>query len=192
MSDTYHVVTYTGPFGFIKPWTAVRDSETYSQQFLTPSIVEGMRQKLQVSAILRHRLTHRGFDAQQERTQSAGYKKKVVKSRQTAVYDRPTSILVRGVMLEPTLHLAFPTDAEACHAAAQHLCLCRNEDVVLSEGSIRAMAPEAFDRLDGYELHFGEGPNAFMVGYNRFEDGTPMYGTLAITGQPIQDTPMEL
>ena len=39
----YYVVKFTGPFGFIKPWTAVRDAsggETYSQQFLTPSIVE--------------------------------------------------------------------------------------------------------------------------------------------------------
>ena len=33
-----YVVTYKGQFGFIKPWTAVRDGETFSQQFLTPSI----------------------------------------------------------------------------------------------------------------------------------------------------------
>ena len=37
-----YVVTYKGPFGFIKPWTAVRDGETFSQQFLTPSIIEGI------------------------------------------------------------------------------------------------------------------------------------------------------
>ena len=50
---------YAGPFGFIKPWTAVRDAsggETYSQQFLTPSIIEGIRQKLEVTAIMRHKL----------------------------------------------------------------------------------------------------------------------------------------
>ena len=41
-----YVVKYTGMFGFIKPWTAVRDSETFSQQFLTPSIVEGIEKKL--------------------------------------------------------------------------------------------------------------------------------------------------
>jgi hypothetical protein len=29
-----YVVKYSGPFGFIKPWTAVRDNETFSQQFL--------------------------------------------------------------------------------------------------------------------------------------------------------------
>ena len=40
------VVHYSGTFGYIKPWTAVRDIETYSQQFLTPSIVEGMEKKL--------------------------------------------------------------------------------------------------------------------------------------------------
>lgn len=44
--SNFHVVKYSGPFGFIKPWTAVRDSETFSQQFLTPSIVEGIEKKL--------------------------------------------------------------------------------------------------------------------------------------------------
>ena len=27
------VVTYKGKFAFIKPWTAIRDGETFSQQF---------------------------------------------------------------------------------------------------------------------------------------------------------------
>lgn len=186
----YYVVTYTGPFGYIKPWTAVRDSETFSQQFLTPSIVEGMRIKLGVSAILRHRLTHRGFDSQQERTQSAGYELKVVKSRGEATYVRPQSILARGVLLSPTLHLAFGTEEEAARAAREHLCLCRNEDVVLPTGSPRAISKDAFNTLDGYELLFGKGPDAFLVGTNRFENGAPMYGTLTVTGQPIHDDPV--
>ena len=65
----YYVVKYTGPFGFIKPWTAVRDAsggETYSQQFLTPSIIEGIRQKLEVTEIMRHKLSYAGIDLQQE------------------------------------------------------------------------------------------------------------------------------
>ena len=41
-----YVVKYSGPFGFIKPWTAVRDEEVYSQQFLTPSIVAGIERKI--------------------------------------------------------------------------------------------------------------------------------------------------
>ena len=41
-----YVVTYKGAFAYIKPWTAVRDGETFSQQFLTPSIIEGIEKKL--------------------------------------------------------------------------------------------------------------------------------------------------
>ena len=64
MDKKLFVVHYQGPFGYIKPWTAVRDGETYSQQFLTPSIVEGMEKKLfpetlsekGIQKIVRHKL----------------------------------------------------------------------------------------------------------------------------------------
>jgi hypothetical protein len=42
----YYVVKYSGTFGFIKPWTAVRDSKTFSQQFLTPASLEGIQQDI--------------------------------------------------------------------------------------------------------------------------------------------------
>lgn len=184
MDDTFFVVKYTGPFGFIKPWTAVRDELTYSQQFLTPSIVEGMRQKLGVSEILRHRLSHEGFSVQQEVTQTAGMKRKTVKKRGEVTYKRPRAILDRGVMLNPTLHLAVPTRRDAETALHQHLCLARNEDVVMPEGPIRHMTAEKFSDIPGFELRFGKGDDAFMVGYNRFEEGDPMYGRLTITGDP--------
>ncbi|MGN9307592.1 hypothetical protein [Enterococcus faecium] len=72
----YYVVKYSGAFGFIKPWTAVRDSETFSQQFLTPSIIEGIEKKLfpellrerGIKKIKRYRLNYQGLDMQQERT----------------------------------------------------------------------------------------------------------------------------
>lgn len=77
-----YIVKFTGPFGFIKPWTAVRDSETYSQQFLTPSIVVGIERKLfpellknddgEIKKIVRHRINYCGIDVQQERTWSKG------------------------------------------------------------------------------------------------------------------------
>lgn len=172
-----YVVTYTGPFGFIKPWTAVRDGETYSQQFLTPSIVEGIRQKLEVSAILRHKLAHDGFSRQQEVTQSSGFKSN---GRRTH------SIIVRGVMIRPVLHLAFESEKDARRAHRQHLCLCRNEDIVYPSGPVQEMERTAFEELTGFELRFGKGENAFLVGYNRFEDGVPMYGTLEITGDPTR------
>ncbi len=68
----YYVVKYSSPFGFIKPWTAVRDSKTFSQQFLTPSIIEGIGQKLEGSSIVRHKLSYTSISIQQEQTQTRG------------------------------------------------------------------------------------------------------------------------
>ena len=90
----YYIVRYRGPFGFIKPWCAVRDSKTFSQQFLTPSIIEGIRQKLEVAVVLRHKLTYDAISVQQERTQTRGWK--IKKTQKLMV--REQSILDRGVI----------------------------------------------------------------------------------------------
>ena len=112
----YYVVKYTGTFGFIKPWTAVRDGETFSQQFLTPSIIEGMEKKLfpellenngEIRKIQRHKLSYDAIDSQQEVTQTTGWK--VSKKEMT----RERSILKRGVMLNPVLYLAFAEKSDA-------------------------------------------------------------------------------
>jgi hypothetical protein len=109
----YYTVKYTGPFGFIKPWTAVRDSETYSQQFLTPSIVEGIEKKLfpelleekgKIQKIIRHRINYCGIDVQQERTWSkGGFEAKCEKG----VYKTNMGVLSRGVMLYPNIYSFF-------------------------------------------------------------------------------------
>lgn len=177
----YYVVKFTGPFGFIKPWTAVRDAsggETYSQQFLTPSIVEGIRQKLEVKSILRHRLIYAGIDVQQEVVQAKAWSKK---GKQ---YIKERSILKRGVMLYPSLYLAFEYSDDAERAALQHICLCRNEDVLLPDASIKEMTQEEFDRLDGYELRFETNSDSFLVGYNRFKENEEMVGYIEIVGNP--------
>lgn len=177
------VVIYSGPFGYLKPWTAVRDGETYSQQFLTPSVIEGMRQKLGVSAILRHKLTYTGLSMQQEQTHPRGWIHEKKKQQLT----RPRAILVRGVLLAPELHLAFATPADAEVAARQHLCLCRNEDIVLPVARLTLSEAE-FDALPGFELRptGATEPGAFLVGFNRFADGAPMHGRLEIVGNPIR------
>lgn len=176
----YYVVKYTGPFGFIKPWTAVRDIKTFSQQFLTPSIIEGMRQKLEVETILRHKLTYSAISVQQEQTQTRGWEKKM----QLKVMVRNKSILDRGVMINPTLFLAFENKEDAEKSFNQHICLCRNEDVLLPT-DLMEMEKEDFDALTGFELCFGESEQSFLVGFNRFDESSPMYGWLEITGKPV-------
>ncbi len=180
-----YIVTYSGPFGFIKPWTAVRDERTYSQQFLTPSIVEGLRIRLGVSAILRHKLTYAKIDSQQERTQSRAF----YETKKSAI--RKQSILVRGVMLYPRLTLAFATNEEALYAADQHICLCRNEDILLPDGNAKAISDNDFEELVGFELLFENSPMAIMVGYDRYRNNEPMYGVLKITGNPVGIQPFE-
>ena len=175
-----YVVKYTGPFGFIKPWTAVRDELTYSQQFLTPSIIEGLRQKLEVREILRQRLSYEAFDKQQEQTRPKLIKKP----------GQNFSILTRGVMLNPILSLAFKTEEEAQKAFEQHICLCRNEDLLypnFQEG-IKTLPEEEFNKIPGFELYPSDESNGFMVGYDRFNEYKPMYGQLEITEGAIRES----
>ena len=107
-STIMYFVNYCGAFGFIKPWTAVRDGETFSQQFLTPSIVAGIERKLfpdllfepyGLYKIKRHRLSYKQISHQQEQIQPRGWNKK-----NNCPY-RPYSIIVRGVLIEPDLYL---------------------------------------------------------------------------------------
>lgn len=213
---TYYVVKYSGPFGFIKPWTAVRDGETFSQQFLTPSIVEGMEKKLfpetLTSAglqglIVGHRINYTGISRQQEQTWSKAWiekkgepvierrlvKKKGVEEHKEikipTVTRRPaTGILTRGVLIEPNLYLAFASKELAEKAAVQHICLCRNEDVLLPEETYEATKEEwASDAFSGFEMVFdGDASAVIKVGYNRFADAAAMYGRIVSTGDPIR------
>ena len=180
----YYVVTYRGTFGFIKPWSAVRDGVTFSQQFLTPSIIEGMEKKLfpellnetgEIKKILRHKLTYESMSDQQEQTQTRGFNKG----------RRNSSILIRGILINPCLSLAFAEESDAIQASKQHLCVCRNEDILLPESQIREMDELEFAAMEGFELRFGEREDAFLVGYNRFNENKPMYGWLECNGKSL-------
>ncbi len=188
-----YFVNYSGPFGFIKPWTAVRDSETFSQQFLTPSIIAGIERKLfpdllaepyGLYKIKRHRLSYKQISHQQEQTQPRGWNKK------NKCFYRPYSIIVRGVLIEPDLYLGFDNEKDAIHASEQHICLCRNEDILLPSESIIKIPEEDFDTqediFNGFELMFEQTEQSFLSGYNRFDNNKPMYGWLKIIGNPVK------
>jgi|GEM_PF-89424 len=212
----YYVVKYSGPFGFIKPWTAVRDGETFSQQFLTPSIVEGVEKKLFPELlqskglqgyIVGHRLNYTGISRQQEQTWSKAWVEKkgepVIEQRlvkkkgieeykdvkiQTITRRPATGILTRGVLISPNLYLAFANREYAESAAQQHICLSRNEDLLLPE-EIEEVDEETWfsDAYPGFELLFNtKTATPFKVGYNRFNDALPMYGQLQSFGDPIR------
>jgi hypothetical protein len=189
----YYLVKYSGPFGFIKPWTAVRDSETFSQQFLTPSIVEGIEKKLfpellkehGVKKIVGHRLSYDQITNQQEVIQTRGWNS--TRKGKELLFDRPKAILLRGLLHNPVLHLAFETLHDAETALSQHVCLCRNEDLLFPEGLITKNKREFEldeELFPGYELIFEKNEQSFLVGYHRVTQ-EPMYGWIRIVGQPV-------
>lgn len=192
--EKYYVVKYTGQFGFIKPWTAVRDSETFSQQFLTPSIVEGMEKKLfpellkesGIKKIKRHRLSYAQINQQQEVIQTRGWNS--TRKGKQILFDRPTAVLIRGILIEPILHLAFENKEDAEIAFQQHICLSRNEDVLMPVDMLEIQQEEFEDeeKFNGYELIFENNENAFQVGYDRLTN-EPMFGWLKIVGNPINN-----
>jgi hypothetical protein len=195
----YYVIKYSGPFGFIKPWTAVRDSETYSQQFLTPSIVAGIERKLfpellqnddgEIKKIKGHRLSYKQVSQQQEQIQPRGWNESGKGKNKT--YERPYAILVRGILLEPVLFLAFSEKKDAEQASRQHICLARNEDMLYPDEQILEVTPEEFDTNEelfaGFELVFEKNEQSFLVGYNRLKQSEPMYGYIKIVGIPVKN-----
>jgi hypothetical protein len=193
---TYYVVKYSGPFGFIKPWTAVRDGETFSQQFLTPSIVEGIEKKLfpvllnesnqgKILKIKRYRLRYQGIDIQKERTWSKGG---IIVYKEKEQFKTNMGILTRGIMLNPSLFLAFDNEKDAKSAFTQTICLCRNEDLMFPM-KLFEIEENDFNTIDGFELIFTDASRGFKVGHNRFDDAVEMFGELKIYGNPTQINP---
>ena len=119
------------------------------------------------------------MDTQQEATQTRGWQYK----NRTFIRDR--SVLKRSVLLNPVLYIAFEREEDAIVASRQHVCVCRNEDVLLPESEIRIMEEEQFNLLPGFELRFGESEQSFLVGYNRFNDNQPMLGWIEYNGQSL-------
>jgi hypothetical protein len=102
------------------------------------------------------------------------------------LYTRARSILKRGVMLEPDLYLAFSNAEDAEKAFRQHICLARNEDILLPHENLGQVDKSTFDVLPGFELIFEQGDDSFLVGYNRFSAGEPMYGRLHVSQNPLK------
>lgn len=159
-----YIVTYKGKFAFIKPWTAVRDGETFSQQFLTPSMIEGIEKKLfpellfttGIHKILRYKLSYTSMSSQQEVTQTRGWEYK------NKTFIRNRSVLKRNILLSPILYIAFKSEKDAIAASQRHICLCRNEDIMLPEAEIIQASEDGFGKLPGFELRFGESKILFL------------------------------
>ncbi len=177
-----YLVKYSGSFGFIKPWSAVRDTQTQSCNYLTPSILMGIERKLfpelsvsengKLNKIIRHRLSFSNISYLQECTRSIAFTKEVNKVTKKKYINLNSSIVKRGVLVNPILYLMFDDENDAKIAMAQHICLCRNEDLMLPIELIMFSNESEFDSDDysGYET-FAVNSNeseSFYCGYNKY------------------------
>jgi hypothetical protein len=193
----YFVVTYTGIFGYLKPFSALRDGQTHSQQFLTPSVLQGIAQKLGIAGpIIGHKVRYAAMVETQETTRPKVRPKLKKELEIGNKLELNTGILNRLVLLYPQVRLAFSSEEDANLAASQHICFCRNEDILYpafnenkeESESVLRLSPEEWAKLPGFELvDFSTAPkeNSFLVGFNRFDNFSPMYGKLTIEGVPI-------
>jgi len=211
MERNIHLVRYEGTFAYIKPWTAVRDGLTYSQQFLTPSMIAGIERKIfpellskewGIYKICGHRLNYQAITKQQEVVQTRGVdfmaikkefpdpkKPEKVKTKTLQMPLRKRSILQRGCLLYPSLWLAFKEKEDAQRAFQEHICLARNEDMLFPVELLTDISWEDFlqdSRFSGFELVFEHNNEAFPVGYNRFHHKEMMYGWLRVVGEPVK------
>ena len=106
-----YIVKYKGIFGFIKPFSSLRDITTRSSFFIPPSSLEGMEERIfgNVSGkILKYKLDFSGTNKNQE-----AIKNKLTANNKGKINKISTSILNRIVLVNPVLYLAFENKEDA-------------------------------------------------------------------------------
>lgn len=176
-TNTLHCVRYgstTGLwYGFIRPYNALRDEETYSLTFMPPSMVDGMAAELGCKGKIIHSLLkHEGMDIAIDKTERVFTNKKGIRNYSTSIYSK-------HLLLNPTIILAFE-DREDADAAM-------NRSIYVGQTEYQAYPVERFDisyedflKLPGCEAieTDKEDPNAVFVGCNRWRNNEPMYVNL--------------
>lgn len=183
-----YVVKFNGVFGFMKPFNANRDNKIKSLDFLPPSTLMGIEKKLfpdvhdsrKMEKIVRYRLDFDSISYQQEETRSITAKKK------KGEFKYNTSIISRGVMINPVLYLMFDDINDAKCAQEQTICLSRNEDILLGGELITYDDEESFNEINGYESFTSteEDDDSIYCGRNRYDDMKNQYVKKVVFGEP--------
>lgn len=180
-----YIVKFFGDFGYIKPFTALRDVKTYSVKALPPSVVMGIETKLfddVKNRILRHRLSFTSMIPTNEQTTSI----QAVKTKKGV--KKNSSMHCRYVLLNPTLYFVVDNFDDAELMTEQTIRLSRNEDILFPDEKIIEISDiNEFDTdtYSGYELIPCDSShvNAVWYGYNRYTE-KDQYAYMKIVGVP--------
>ena len=119
------------------------------------------------------RLSFQDVSFQQESTRSINYERKTAKFGNEKYFMANVSTVKRGLLINPVLYLMFDSKEDADNAMSQHICLCRNEDVMLPTELIALENESEFDdenRFAGYESFSCEenDDNSIFCGLNKY------------------------
>lgn len=179
-----HIITYKGYFGFIKPQYAVRDTLTFSQNYLTQSNIMGIEMtfwpELYLKSdyprrIIRHKVNFQETVRSQDTVHAQGLK--WIPDKNGIPKYRNGSIINRYYLLHPIVYFAFNEIKYAEYAMTKHFTYGANECIMLPEKQIKEMTEQEFNDLKGYELCFKK--ESQVVGWNRYTNKT-MMGELVV------------
>lgn len=177
-----YVVKYTGEFGFIKPFTSMRDDFINSEKYLYPSTINGIEKKIFndiQDRIVRHRLDFDSLSEQKETTKSISPKTENGKT----FYER--NLISKIFLINPKLYLFFDNIEDAEIANKTVVFLSRNEDILFPNKNIININDNEIDNVDGFEgvKTTMEDEEGMFVGFNKYTNKR-QYIRLEIFGEP--------
>ena len=132
-------------YGYIRPWNAVRDDETWSLTYLTPSMIDGIGIELGIeNKIVRHKLVFDKTHMETDFTKCVVYCKN--NKRNQTVHKRHT-------LVNPIITLGFETYEDAMLAMGLPIYCGQNIYPIypfVNDG-IKEMTDAEFDELYGVE-----------------------------------------
>lgn len=158
-------------YGFIKPWNAVRDVETYSLTYLPPSFIRGIKYELGIKGdIIRHKLLFSKSHMQKDFTKAVVY----LKNGQRSVTNHH-----RHTLVNPKLILGFETKEDADLAIGLPIYMGQNIYPLYGNASVGVfeITTEEFDKLQGVETFetTESDENGLYVGNDRRNNNKRMY-----------------
>lgn len=163
---------------FIKPYNAVRDSETYSLTYLPTSLINGIEKRIEIpfNSIVRHKLTfnkHSMSKEQVKTTNGATWKNGV--QIEYVVKGSTSSIHLKHSLINPEVIFGFKTIEDANKAFGTTIYLGQSENIIYPnlDFGIVEMTNEEFDKLPGVETFPSDG--GIFCGFNRFNNNKKQY-----------------
>ena len=169
--------------GYIRPWNAVRDGETYSLTYLIPSFINGVEKELGCSRkIVRHKLRFNGMT--EELFVSPQIKKKSKKGKGDKIH-RDTGISKIHQLNNPEIILGFEDEEDAINASKNTIYVGQTQYMIYpvsffndendDDNVIVELTDEEFSKLKGTETFQTDENNGVYCGNNRYKNNEKMY-----------------